>query len=315
MKDFQPDRKIDQLWRDRPRDLFSRVSLSFLAAGVAYSWLAGELQVGRIFATGRWENLRRFGREILPYPLQHPPQNRTSVGAESLLEEGHFEALIGWFGQQAGTAVEATWTTLLLSVVAIVAAGLWGAASALASSKKLTDREPFLAPASRGPWWLLRAAARVSALWMRAMPEYVAAFLFVALFGPSPWSVVLALAMHNAGILSRLGAEAVDNLDPRRAEALSALGASRMQMIWAHILPEVSGRWLLYFFYRWETCVREATVLGMLGVASLGYWIQDARARQHLDEMVLLILCGGLLVVLGDGVSTWVRHKLRQSVG
>ena len=80
----------------------------------------------------------------------------------------------------------------------------------------------------------------------------------------------------------------------------------------AAVLPVVLPRCLLFFFYRWETCVREATVLGMLGIVSLGFWIQDARARNFYDEMVFFILLGAFLVIIGDMVSTLVRAYVRR---
>ena len=78
-------------------------------------------------------------------------------------------------------------------------------------------------------------------------------------------------------------------------------------------LPLAANRFLLYFFYRFETCVREATVLGMLGVVSLGYWIQDARAKQFYDEMVVFVGLGALLVLTADIASAIVRRALRRA--
>ena len=69
------------------------------------------------------------------------------------------------------------------------------------------------------------------------------------------------------------------------------------------MFPAVFPRFLLYFYYRWETCVCEATVLGLLGFASLGYWIADARARDRYDEMLLFTLLAAVLVFIGDIVS------------
>ncbi|MCZ6751465.1 MAG: ABC transporter permease subunit, partial [Acidobacteria bacterium] len=91
-----------------------------------------------------------------------------------------------------------------------------------------------------------------------------------------------------------------------------ALGATRAQMVFSALFPLTFSRFLLFFFYRWETCVREATVLGMLGISSLGFWIQDARARNHYDEMFFLILLGGLLVLIGDLVSAAAREWVRR---
>ena len=69
----------------------------------------------------------------------------------------------------------------------------------------------------------------------------------------------------------------------------------------------------MYFFYRWETCVREATVLGLLGFVSLGWYIQQARAGVRYDEMVLFVLLGALLILVGDLVSAAARALIRRA--
>ena len=125
--------------------------------------------------------------------------------------------------------------------------------------------------------------------------------------------MVLALALHNAGILGKLGAEVVENTDSAAPGALRALGGSRRQIGLLGLLPLGLPRFLLYFFYRWETCVREATVLGMLGMASLGAWIVDARARNRYDEMLFYVLAGAGLVLVGDVVSALVRRVVRRA--
>jgi phosphonate transport system permease protein len=94
---------------------------------------------------------------------------------------------------------------------------------------------------------------------------------------------------------------------------MRGLGATRTQLYLAGVFPLSINRFLLYLCYRWETCVREATVLGMLGGVSLGFWVQDARARNHHDEMALVILLGSLLVIAGDVVSVMIREVVRRA--
>jgi phosphonate transport system permease protein len=142
----------------------------------------------------------------------------------------------------------------------------------------------------------------------RAVPEYIWAFLFIAILGQGAWPAILALALHNTGILGRLGAEVVENVERRPPSALRGLGAGRLQIHLFGILPVVLPRFLVFFFYRWETCVREATVLGMLGVLSLGYLIRDARARDHYDDMLVFILLGAILVLAVDALSAILRN-------
>jgi len=185
---------------------------------------------------------------------------------------------------------------------------------ALPASRRFSSAKPWLPGGARRArlWILPRLLSRALLILFRGLPEYVWAFLLIAMLGPSPWSLVLALALHNAGILGRFGSELTDDLDPRPLAALRGLGARRGQLAAFAIYPLTLGRFLLYFFYRWETCVRESTVLGMLGVASLGFWIVDERARGRYDEMLFFILLGILLVLLGDLVSRLVRGGLRR---
>ena len=127
-------------------------------------------------------------------------------------------------------------------------------------------------------------------------------------------------ALHSCSTVGALGydryvnwIEVIEDLDHAPLSALLATGASRSQIAVTAIAPLVFNRTLLLFFYRWETCVRDATILGLLGIVSLGYWIQDARARNHYDEMFLLILIGAALVMISDVVSVIARESVRRS--
>ena len=91
------------------------------------------------------------------------------------------------------------------------------------------------------------------------------------------------------------------------------LGAERRQIYILAAVPMALPRFLLYFFYRFETCVREATVLGMLGVISLGYYIDEARTNRFYGEMLLLVAFGVGIVLLGDLISHLARALARRA--
>lgn len=297
---------IDRLYRRRPRSRFLRWSLGLLAAILLGSWWLGEFHLDALLSARRLANLSRFLGELRPFPLQD--------------EDFDLAVAFGWArGVMADRGWSAMVTTLAISVAAIVMAGLFGALLSLPAARNFSSPQPFL-PSPRPPrwrarlaWWLVVASTRSFLIFARAIPEYVWAFLLLVLFGPTAWPAVLALALHNAGILGKLTAEITENLEPRPLSALRGLGASRSQIALAGLVPSVLNRFLLFFFYRWETCVREATVLGLLGIVSLGYWIQDARARNHYDEMFFLVLLGSVLVLVGDAISSLARELLRRS--
>lgn len=303
---------IATLYRERPRRVFVRRSVLLMLLLVAVSWLAGGFQPDRLLSERGRANAGRFAAELQPWPLQTPEAPQGAWGR--LAVAGH------WFGdlwREKGAAAVAT--TLAISVVAILLAGLGGSLLSLLAARNFATPRPFL-PAGRPPgravawlWrvllWLTRSFLAV----IRALPEYIWAFLLLAVLGPSVWSMILALALHNMGILGKLTAEVIESVDERAPGALRASGAGRLAIVGAAIVPLTLPRFLLYFFYRWETCVRESTVLGMLGMASLGFWLVDARARGRYDEMMFFVVCGLILVVLGDLCSAVVRHVLRRA--
>jgi len=147
----------------------------------------------------------------------------------------------------------------------------------------------------------------------RSLPEFLLAFLLLQVLGSSAWPLILGLALHNYGIIGRLGGEIVDHSITSNTKTLVATGASRTQIYLFSTLPDLFNRFLLYFFYRWETCIRDATILGMLGISSLGFLIDDTKARDHFDETFFYTLLGASIVMLGDILSDIVRSKIRKA--
>ncbi len=300
------DAEIRRLYRSRPRSRFVGWSGVALAALVALAWSSEGLRPGDFFSERRLTNFERFLGELRPYPLQGRDFDLGTAAAWA----GEVLSDRGW--QAAGV-------TLAMSVAAIVLAALAALVLTPAAARTFASPEPYL-PGPRPPgrarrwfWRLVVAASRTLLIFIRSIPEYVWAFIFLAVLGPTAWPLVLALAFHNAGILGKLTAEVVENLEPAPLKSLRGLGASRPQIVAAGIFPLILPRFLLFFFYRWETCVREATVLGMLGTVSLGFWIVDARARNHYDEMFFFVLIGAGIVLVGDLVSAIAREVIRRA--
>jgi phosphonate transport system permease protein len=297
---------VRRLRRGRPRRHFLRVSGILFALLVLYAWTGMGLFTADLLSPRRVANLQRFLGELRPYPLQG--------------ERWDSQIALAWATDLLVTrAGPAAITTLAISIVAITLAGLGAVLLALPAARPFTSAEPF-APAPRPPtawertaWRLTVSMARGLLIFLRAIPEYIWAFLALAVVGANAWAAVFALAIHNAGILGKLNAEVIENLEPRAMSAVRSLGGSRAQIALAVIRPAILPRLLLLFFYRWETCVREATVLGMLGIVSLGFYIQDARARQAYDVVLALILTGAIVVVVGDLVSGYARGAVRRA--
>lgn len=294
-------------WKQRPRNRFVRGSLLLFLGLLIYACVATGLDLGSMFSADALSNAGAYwNEEVKPPALRGRPWDW------------------GIFADWAGTLLHergwsATLATLAISVLAIVLATLAGLLLSLPAARTLASPEPYLpggtppGAGARLAWTALRGGTRVLLVLMRSLPEYVLAFLLLAVIGKTAWPAVLALAIHNAGILGRLNAEVVENLPPAAMQALRAGGAGRLQIACFGILPAALPRFLLYFFYRWETCVREATVLGMLGLGGLGYWINEARAHEHHDEMIFYVVLASGIVLVGDLLSALARGIVRRA--
>ncbi len=299
--------EVRELWKKRPRSALLRASILVLLALVGHAWFSGELSPGELFSARRRANLERFlERDAMPFPLRE----------EGFTWSGFFDWSSEILADRGADALVATLWIALASIV--LAAGLAAVLAPFGARTLMTPRPYSFTTAAGGTgtstaWRALVLVTRILFVLLRAIPEYVWAFLLLAMLGPSAWPAVLALAIHNSGILGRLGAETIENLDAGPLRALRSAGATRRQLGLLVVFPLALPRLLLYFFYRFEMCVREATVLGMLGTVSLGYWIQEARGRQHYDEMLFFVALGAILVLLGDLSSFAARRFVRRA--
>ena len=298
---------IASLHRKRPVSRLLRWSIAFGVVLVIWAWWAGDFSVADLFSDRRMANLRRFVTvDIIP---QAADGRRLPVGewggwAAELLSEHGREAIV---------------TTLAISIAAIVLAWIGSIVLCLPAARTFMRAEPFgHASATRNrkldlAWRTAAALVRALLILLRSVPEYVLTFLLISLLGVSAWPAVLALAIHNTGILGKLNAEVVENLEEHRLSTLRLAGASRLQVAAVGVYPSALSRFLLYFFYRWETCVREATVLGMLGIVSLGRLVDDAGVARAEDQLVFYVLIGAGLVLVGDLLSAFARHLVRKA--
>ena len=113
---------------------------------------------------------------------------------------------------------------------------------------------------------------------------------------------VLALALNTGGVLAKLFAEAVEAIDPGPVEGVRATGASALQEVIFGVIPQVLPLWISYSLYRFESNVRSATVVGMVGAGGIGVILWEAiRGFQFAQTCALLIVI--ILVVSADRKS------------
>ncbi|MDH4557956.1 phosphonate ABC transporter, permease protein PhnE [Pseudomonas sp. BN417] len=167
----------------------------------------------------------------------------------------------------------------------------------------------FALPAAGRFGSLAQGAARLLLNALRAVPELVWAALMVLAAGLGPNAGTLALALHTAGVLGRLFAEALENTPAQPAEAIRLNGGGRVAAFCYGTLPAVWPQLVAYMLYRWENNIRMASVLGFVGAGGLGQMLYMSLSLFQEAQAASVILAMLTLVLGVDALSGWMRQR------
>jgi phosphonate transport system permease protein len=144
----------------------------------------------------------------------------------------------------------------------------------------------------------------------RTIPELVLALAFVAAVGLGAFPGTLALALHSVFSLSKIFAEAIEAINPRQVEAVRAAGAARLQTIVFAVLPQALPTMLSYSLLYWESNIRAATVLGLVGAGGIGFKIQVSMRLFQYNDLTMYVILLVVMVTLIDRFSAFLRARI-----
>jgi len=231
-------------------------------------------------------NLVRFvAHDIVPAPLRNADLGSLAT----------WSAFAAWLQPIVWNKVlPGAWNTIVLAQIALVGMGI------LALLLFPLISRQFVGPIGQ-------PAGRALLVMVRSTPEYMLAYVLLQLLGPSMLPAIIALAVHNGAIVGYLMGRHADALD-YRADAPNGLN------LYAYdTTPRLYGQFLAYSLYRWEIIVRESAIFGILGVATLGYYVDAAISELRFDVVVVLILATVGLCAAIDALSRRLRGAIRIS--
>jgi len=159
---------------------------------------------------------------------------------------------------------------------------------------------------SRVLYYLSRAVIGLA----RAIPDLVWALLFVTAVGLGPFPGGLALAVHSVGMLGRLFAETIENMDMAPIDALALTGANRMQVFSHGVVPTVLPALLGIGLYRLDENIRSSLVLGFVGAGGIGFELLTAMNLFQYREVSLLLIVIFVIVFAAERLSAICRQRL-----
>ncbi|AFU99389.1 binding-protein-dependent transport system inner membrane protein [Simiduia agarivorans SA1 = DSM 21679] len=220
--------------------------------------------------------LAQFAQDLIPAPL------RLDLNAEQAM---------AWLKALLTQALDGSWHTLVLAQVVVAATGLLALLAMPLNSPQML------------PGWA-RWAGDGLLIVVRSLPEYLLNFIGLICLGPSMLPAMIAMSLHNGAIIAHLLGQHSGELP----EAAMHSGAT--DRFFYHLLPRLYRQFLAYLLYRWEIIVRETAMLGVLGIPTLGFYIDSAFERLAFDVALLLILVSSLMTLGADSLSRWLRSHL-----
>jgi phosphonate transport system permease protein len=144
----------------------------------------------------------------------------------------------------------------------------------------------------------------------RSVNTVVWGLLFVAIFGPGPIAGIWAIAFRSIGFMGKLVAEAIEEIDEGPVEAIEATGASRLQVLWIGILPQVLPVIYGTTVYRWDINIRESSVLGFVGAGGIGILLYSSINQFMWQQVAVILIAVFGVVIASEFVSATVRRRI-----
>ncbi|OJE41518.1 phosphonate ABC transporter, permease protein PhnE [Bacillus tropicus] len=157
---------------------------------------------------------------------------------------------------------------------------------------------------------ILYIPARMILNFIRTIPDLLLAAIFVAIFGIGPLPGILALTFFSIGLVAKLLYESIESIDPGPLEAMTAVGANKVQWIVYGVIPQVKAHFVSYVLYTFEVNVRAAAVLGLVGAGGIGLYYDRTLGFLQYQQTASIIIYTLVVVLLIDYVSTLLREKL-----
>jgi len=282
----------------RSRPLTATVVSYSVIAGIAILgiWSFAALDYSFKSLETTFANLSRFIG--MATPMQWPGWNvvgtRQPDGTTTFVTEWvGIEPILDTFGSIAITLALVIAGTALAAVLSIPVA--YGAAR------------------NTAPGRVALAISRFIGVVMRAIPDVVfVVFLAFLWFNSGTLPAIVAIGLHSVGMISKMFADAVEQIDEGPRLAIRAAGGSKSQEFWSGVVPQALPAWIAVTLHRADINLRGTVILGVVGVAGLGYDLDEAlhagpAGMRRVIPIVLIIIA---LCIVFEIISSLIRARL-----
>lgn len=158
--------------------------------------------------------------------------------------------------------------------------------------------------------FIIRPIALFIIVATRSINSLIWALLLIAIIGPGVFAGIVAISIRSIGFCAKLLYEAIEEIDENQVEAITATGASRLQVMAYGIVPQIMPAFAGIAVFRWDINIRESTVLGLVGAGGIGLQLSSSLNVLAWPQVSLILLVILFAVVIGEWVSAKVRGAI-----
>ena len=195
--------------------------------------------------------------------------------------------------------IEPLWDTINIATLGTLLGIIFAVPVAFLAARNTTPSVVFVRPLA-----LLVIVAS------RSINSLIWALLLVAIIGPGILAGILAIGLRSIGFVAKLLYEAIEEIDETQVEAISATGASRLQVVDFGIVPQILPAFCGISVFRWDINIRESTILGLVGAGGIGLQLQASLNVLAWPQVTLIFL----VILATVFVSEWVSAKVRGAI-
>ncbi|MEL6502892.1 MAG: phosphonate ABC transporter, permease protein PhnE [Pseudomonadota bacterium] len=194
---------------------------------------------------------------------------------------------------------EPIWDTLNMATLGTILALIMAVPVAFLAARNTTPSAVFIRP-----------IALLIIVSTRSINSLIWALLLVAIIGPGVLAGTIAIAVRSIGFCAKLLYEAIEEIDVKQVEAVTATGASRWQVMAYAIVPQIAPAFAGISVFRWDINIRESTVLGLVGAGGIGLQLQGSLNTLAWNQVALILI----VILVAVVISEWVSAKVRGAI-
>ena len=147
---------------------------------------------------------------------------------------------------------------------------------------------------------------------IRTFPPVIVAILFFSGFGPGLISGFFALYLYTTGVITKVYVDVLESVEVDYGLYGKSLGLRNFYIYLKLWLPSTYTNFVSIFLYRFESNMKNSSVLGMVGAGGIGQLLMNHIAFRNWEKVWVLLIFLIITIILIENLSEYIRNKVNK---